>query len=96
MQIAVCDGSYHIVTVSGYELYLYTGAKLTDPFVEYWAVPVCQGELRIQTYSDIDAVFREFLAPDPQVIGLVMGSALVFWLTGHWLGRVMRVFRKIS
>ena len=58
--------------------------------------PVCPGVATVVEHRDIDLVFREYLSRDPEIISLVMGSALVFWLTGHWLGRVMRVFRKVS
>ena len=56
----------------------------------------CDGSWTVVTVKDIDAVFTEYLAPDPAIISLVLSSGLVFWAIGHSLGRFMAVMRKVS
>lgn len=54
----------------------------------------CQGTLAQIPYQDLATLFSEYLAPDPEIIGLVSVSALVFWLTGIGAGRVVQLLRK--
>lgn len=57
---------------------------------------VCPGVASVEIRKDVEAVFAEYLAPDPEIIGYVSAAGLVFWITGLWLGKVMGIFRKIS
>lgn len=55
---------------------------------------MCQGTLISEPYESLRVLFTEFLAPDPTIIGLVSGTALVFWITGIGAGRVVQLLRK--
>lgn len=54
----------------------------------------CTGQMSNEQQNDLSSLFTEFLSPDPQIIGLVMGIALVFWVTGIGAGRVIQIMRK--
>ncbi|MBY6034982.1 hypothetical protein KUV59_17545 [Marinobacter daepoensis] len=56
----------------------------------------CTGTLHSIPYQDMRVLFQEYLSPDPAMIGLVMGSGLVFWAVGIGLSRVVQVMRKVS
>lgn len=97
-----CDGVLTIETLASTGNYAsaYSNPAIAtnrDGSIRPVEVPLCSGPWILEERrDDLGSVFDEFLSPDPEIIGLVMGSALVFWLIGHWLGRVMRVFRKVS
>ncbi|MFL1484743.1 hypothetical protein [Marinobacter sp. LN3S78] len=76
-----CTGTLTTEAVNGSAVMACTGGT--------WTVEAIQPE-------DIETVFAEYLSPDPEMIGLVMGSALVFWAIGLGLGRVVQVMRKVS
>ncbi|PHQ25493.1 hypothetical protein CLH62_14315 [Marinobacter guineae] len=82
-------------TVQNYQC---TGT-LTSEVINGSAVMGCSGGTwtvqQIQQ-QDIETVFAEYLSPDPEMIGLVMGSALVFWAIGIALSRVVQVMRKVT
>ncbi|MEQ5835475.1 hypothetical protein [Marinobacter sp. NFXS9] len=77
--------------------YVCTGT-LTSEAINGNAVMACSGNWTVEAIQqqDIETVFAEYLSPDPEIIGLVMTTSLVFWAVGHCLGRVIRVFRKVS
>lgn len=84
-----------MATVQNYQC---TGT-LTSELVNGKAVMACaEGTWTVQEIQqqDIEAVFAEYLSPDPEMIGLVMGSGLVFWAIGIALSRVVQVMRKVS
>lgn len=54
------------------------------------------GNWSVVEQPDIEIVFNEYLSPDAEVISLIMGMSLVFWVVGHSLGRVVAVMRKVS
>lgn len=82
-------------TVQNYQC----SGTLTSEVINGNAVMACNGGTwtvqQIQQ-QDIETVFAEYLSPDPAMIGLVMGSGLVFWAIGISLGRVVQVMRKGS
>lgn len=54
----------------------------------------CTGTLQSIPYQDVDVLFQEYLAPDPDIIGLVSGVALTLFVTGVGIGRVVQLLRK--
>lgn len=72
---------------------------LTSEVINGNAVMACNGGTwtvqQIQQ-QDVETVFAEYLSPDPEIIGLVMTSGLVFWAIGIWLSRTVQVMRKGS
>ena len=84
-----------MATVQNYQC----SGTLTSETVNGNAVMGCSGGTwtvqQIQQ-QDVEAVFAEYLSPDPEMIGLVMGSGLVFWAIGISLSRVIQVMRKVS
>ncbi|MGM0769968.1 MAG: hypothetical protein ACQEV6_18310 [Pseudomonadota bacterium] len=76
-----CSGTLTSETVNGNHVMACNGGT--------WTVQEIQQQ-------DIETVFAEYLAPDPEMIGLVMGSALVFWAIGIALSRVVQVMRKVT
>jgi hypothetical protein len=76
-----CSGSLTSETINGNAVMACTGGT--------WTVQQIQQQ-------DIEVVFAEYLSPDPAMIGLVMGSGLVFWAVGIGLSRVVQVMRKVT
>ena len=81
-------------TIQNYEC----DGTLTSELVNGVSALACSGNWTVHAIQqqDIETVFAEYLSPDPEIIGLVMTTSLVFWAVGHCLGRVIRVFRKVS
>lgn len=82
-------------TVQNYQC----SGTLTSEVLNGNAVMACTGgswTVQQIQQQDIETVFAEYLSPDPEMIGLVMGSGLVFWAIGISLGRVVQVMRKGS
>lgn len=55
----------------------------------------CDGTLQSIPYQDVSVLFQEYLAPDPEIIGLVSGIALTFFVIGVGAGRVVQIMRKV-
>ncbi|MFP3979475.1 hypothetical protein [Marinobacter sp. KMM 10035] len=82
-------------TVQNYQC----SGTLTSELINGNAVMGCSGgnwTVQQIQQQDIETVFAEYLSPDPGMIGLVMGSGLVFWAVGIGLSRVVQVMRKVS
>ena len=82
-------------TVQNYQC---TGT-LTSESINGNAVMACNGgtwTVQEIQQQNIETVFAEYLSPDPEIIGLVVGTALFFWAIGLGLGRLVQVMRKAS
>jgi hypothetical protein len=82
-------------TVQNYQC---TGT-LTSEAINGASVMACNGgtwTVQEIQQQNIETVFAEYLSPDPEIIGLVMGTALFFWAVGLGLGRLVQVMRKAS
>lgn len=55
----------------------------------------CNGTLQAFEYQDVNVLFQEYLAPDPEIIGLVSGFALTLFVVGIGIGKVAQTMRKI-
>lgn len=82
-------------TIQNYQC---SGTLTTETRLSGNEVLACDGTWTVQEIQqqDIETVFAEYLSPDPEMIGLVMGSALVFWAIGIGLSRVVQVMRKVT
>ncbi len=82
-------------TIQNYQC---NGTLTTENRLSGNEVLACDGSWTVQEIQqqDIETVFAEYLSPDPEMIGLVMGSALVFWAIGIALSRVVQVMRKVT
>jgi len=82
-------------TIQNYQC---NGTLTTETRLSGNEVLTCDGSWTVQEIQqqDIETVFAEYLSPDPEMIGLVMGSALVFWAIGIALSRVIQVMRKVT
>ncbi|MGM0953774.1 MAG: hypothetical protein ACQEW7_12445 [Pseudomonadota bacterium] len=82
-------------TVQNYQC---TGTLTTEAINGASVMACSEGTWTVQEIQqqNIETVFAEYLSPDPEIIGLVMGTALFFWAVGLGLGRLVQVMRKVS
>ena len=55
----------------------------------------CVGTLISIPHRDVTVLFEEYLAPDPEIIGMVTGISLTFFVIGVGAGRVVNIMRKV-